>query len=216
MTTTKRKLLTAEDLLELHSKGVKGELIRGVFCEIVSAGIEHGEVAANFSGEIRTFIRPKRLGRVFTSDSGIRLERGPDTVREPDVGFISAERLPLGTRVTGYSEVVPELVIEIVSPSGTVREMYDRACMWLRHGVTLVWVAYPTPARWTSTGRMARQSRFSKMMCWTAPRSCPASPCRCGKSSSRRLAPSGERRPSSIPTDELALRGEFHIAGSAL
>ena len=143
MTTTKRKLLTAEDLLELHSKGVKGELIRGVFCEIVSAGIEHGEVAANFSGEIRTFIRPKRLGRVFTSDSGIRLERGPDTVREPDVGFISAERLPLGTRVTGYSEVVPELVIEIVSPSGTVREMYDRACMWLRHGVTLVWVAYP-------------------------------------------------------------------------
>ena len=30
MTTTKRKLLTAEDLLELHSKGIKGELIRGV------------------------------------------------------------------------------------------------------------------------------------------------------------------------------------------
>ena len=96
MTTTKRKLLTAEDLLELHSKGVKGELIRGVFCETVSTGIEHGEIAANFAGEIRNFIKPQRLGRVFTSDSGIRLERGPDTVREPDVGYISAEKLPLG------------------------------------------------------------------------------------------------------------------------
>ena len=143
MTTTKRKLLTAEDLLELDGKGIKGELIRGVFCETVSTGIEHGEIAANFAGEVRTFIRPQRLGRVFTSDSGIRLERGPDTVREPDVGYISAEKLPLGTRITGYSEVVPDLVVEIVSPSDTVREMYDRACMWLRHGVRLVWVAYP-------------------------------------------------------------------------
>ena len=143
MTTTKRKLLTAEDLLALHSKGVKGELIRGVFCETVSTGIEHGEIATNFAGEMRAFVKPQKLGRVFASDSGIRLERGPDTVREPDVGFISAVRLPLGTRVTGYSEVVPDLVVEIASPSDTVREMYDRAHMWLRHGVILVWVAHP-------------------------------------------------------------------------
>ena len=143
MTTTKRKLLTADDLLVLHSKGVKGELIRGVFCETVSTGIEHGEIAANFAGEIRAFIKPRRLGRVFTSDSGIRLEQAPDTVREPDVGFISADRLPLGTRATGYSEVVPELVVEITSPSNSFREMYDRAHMWLRNGVRMVWVADP-------------------------------------------------------------------------
>ena len=143
MTTTKRKLLTAEDLLELHSKGIKGELIRGVFCETVSTGIEHGEIAGNFIIGLGTYVKPRKLGRVFGSDSGIRLERGPDTVREPDVGFISAGRLPLGTRARGYSEVVPELVVEIVSPSNTAHEMYDRACMWLRHGVTLVWVADP-------------------------------------------------------------------------
>ena len=143
MTTTKRKLLTAEDLLELEGKGIKGELIRGIFCETVSTGIEHGEIAGNFIIGLGTHVKPRKLGRVFGSDSGIRLERGPDTVREPDVGYISAEKLPLGTRITGYSEVVPDLVVEIVSPSDTIREMYDRACMWLRHGVRLVWVAYP-------------------------------------------------------------------------
>ena len=143
MTTTKGKLLTAEDLLELDGKGIKGELIRGVFCETVSTGVEHGEIAGNFIIGLGTHVKPRKLGRVFGSDSGIRLERGPDTVREPDVGYISAEKLPLGTRITGYSEVVPDLVVEIVSPSDTVREMYDRACMWLRHGVRLVWVAYP-------------------------------------------------------------------------
>ena len=143
MTTTKRKLLTAEDLLELHSKGIKGELIRGVFCETVSTGIEHGEIAGNFIIGIGVFVKPQRLGRVFGSDSGIRLERGPDTVREPDVGFISAERLPLGTRVTSYSEVVPELVVEVVSPSDTVRGVNDKARMWISFGVILVWVADP-------------------------------------------------------------------------
>ena len=34
MTTIKRKLLTADDLLELHSKGVKGELIRGFYLKL--------------------------------------------------------------------------------------------------------------------------------------------------------------------------------------
>ena len=143
MATTKKKLLTAEDLLALHSKGIKGELIRGIFCETVSTGLEHGEIAANFSGELRAFVKPRKLGRVFGSDSGIRLERGPDTVREPDVGFISAERLPLGTRIMGYSEVVPDLVVEIASPTDSLRAMFDRAQMWLRYGVILVWVAFP-------------------------------------------------------------------------
>ena len=143
MTSTKRKLLTAEDLLEMHSKGIKGELIRGVFCETVATGIEHGEIAGNFIIGIGTFVKSRRLGRVFGSDSGIRLERGPDTVREPDVGFISAEKIPLGTRVPGYSEVTPDLVIEIKSPSDSVREMNDRAHMWLRHGVGMAVVTYP-------------------------------------------------------------------------
>ena len=96
MTTAKKKLLTADDLLALDSKGVKGELIRGVLCETVSTGIEHGEIAGNFIIGLGIFVKPRKLGRVFGSDSGICLERNPDTVRESDVAFISAERLPLG------------------------------------------------------------------------------------------------------------------------
>ena len=143
MTTAKKKLLTADDLLALNSKGVRGELIRGVLCETVSTGLEHGEIAGNFIYGIAAFVKPRKLGRVFGSDSGIRLERGPDTVREPDVAFISAELLPLDVRVRGYSEVPPELVVEIVSPSDTLRAVNDKARMWLSHGVILVWVADP-------------------------------------------------------------------------
>jgi Uma2 family endonuclease len=64
-------------------------------------------------------------------------------VREPDLLFISAEKLPLGTRVTQYYEVVPDLVVEIASPSDSRREVNDKARMWHSHGVRLIWAAYP-------------------------------------------------------------------------
>ena len=143
MTTTTEKLLTADDLLELYAQGVRGELIRGVLYQTVAAGIEHGEIVINFAAELRTFVRPRRLGRVVGSDAGIRLEQDPDTVREPDIAFISAERLPLEQRVSGYAEVVPDLVVEVSSPSDNTAAIYDKAQMWLRYGVGLVLIIYP-------------------------------------------------------------------------
>ena len=142
-TTTEARLLTAADLLQLDSDGVRGELIRGVLCETMPTGQEHGEIAANLTIALGQFVKPRELGRITTSDAGVWLERDPDTVREPDVGFFSAAKVPPGVRVTGYSEVAPDLVIEISSPSDSRREVHDKARMWLSHGVPLVWVVHP-------------------------------------------------------------------------
>ncbi|MCY3569714.1 MAG: Uma2 family endonuclease [Chloroflexi bacterium] len=143
MTTTEPRLLTAGDLFRLYSEGVRGELIRGVFCEIMSTGELHGKIVANLIGELWVFVKPQRLGTLLASDAGVWLERDPDTVREPDIAFISAERLALDAWNPGYSEVVPDLVIEVASPSDSRRELNDKARMWLSHGVRLVWVIHP-------------------------------------------------------------------------
>ncbi len=143
MTTTETRLLTAGDLLRLYSEGVRGELIRGVLCETMPTGHEHGAIVVNLSTELRNFIKPRRLGWLVASDSGVWLERDPDTVREPDIAFTSAEKVHLDARVTGYAEVAPDLVVEIVSPSDSRREVHDKAQMWLLHGVRMVWVVYP-------------------------------------------------------------------------
>ena len=100
MTTPKTKLLTADDLLRLYSRGVRGELIRGELHETMSTGREHGELVMNLGGLMTVFIRPRRLGRLYGSDSGVLLERDPDTVREPDIGFVSAAKAP--PRRQGY------------------------------------------------------------------------------------------------------------------
>ena len=96
MTTTEQKLLTADDLLRLDSQGVRGELIRGVLCETMPAGQEHGEIAANLTIMLGTFIKPRKLGRITVSDAGVLLERDPDTVREPDIAYFSVEKVPAG------------------------------------------------------------------------------------------------------------------------
>ena len=147
MTTVEigQRLLTADDLLRLHSKGVKGELVRGVLRETRSAGGEHGEVAMALGAALVAHVRPDRLGRIAGSDAGILLERDPDTVREPDVAYFSAETLPLEVKVRGYYEVVPDLVVEIVSPRDRDRphEIAERVAMWQSFGVPLVWAVYP-------------------------------------------------------------------------
>ena len=59
-------------------------------------------------------------------------------MREPDIAFTSVEKLPLDAWNTGYAEVMPDLVVEIASPSDSRREVHDKARMWLSYGVRLV------------------------------------------------------------------------------
>ena len=138
MTTTKPQLLTPDDLMRLHSEGVRGELIMGALHKKASSGLGHGEIVLNLGAPLHQFVRARRLGRVIGSDTGIQLEHNPDTVRDPDVAFISAERMPLDVREQRYAQVVPDLVVEIVSPSDRPVPVFDKSQMWLRHGVRLV------------------------------------------------------------------------------
>ena len=135
--------MTAGDLLRLYSKGVKGELIRGVLHETMAAGVRHGKIAIRLGGRMDVHVEQGRLGHVFGSDSGVLLERNPDTVREPDLAYVSAERLPLDAELDGYCPVPPDLVVEIVSPSDTEQAMDDKATMWLSFGVRMALVINP-------------------------------------------------------------------------
>ena len=151
MTTTETglastRLLTADDLRRLCDEGVRGELVRGVLHETMPTGHRHGKIVANLTFELCSFVKPRGLGTVVASDAGFWLERDPDTVREPDVAFTSAQKIPLDAEIDGYAEAVPDLVVEVVSPSQSRGWARDRAAMWLRHGARLVWVVHPDTA----------------------------------------------------------------------
>ena len=89
------------------------------------------------------YIYPRRLGHLFGTDAGVLLERNPDTVREPDLGYVSAEKLALDANVDGYCPVVPDLVVEVVPFYSTQEAVDDKATVWLDFGVRMALVIDP-------------------------------------------------------------------------
>ncbi len=103
----------------------------GVNFGTIPRGLTHGDYTMNLGSELRSFIRPRRLGRVAGSDLGVLIEHDPNTIREPDVAFISMQKLPLEFQLPGSWEGVPDNVAEIVSPSDSPQDVIDRTRMWI-------------------------------------------------------------------------------------
>jgi Uma2 family endonuclease len=137
-----RALLTADELLHLNLPNKRTELVRGVLIVREPAGYQHGEVAMNLAASIYAFVKPRQLGRVLAAETGFILERGPDTVRAPDVGFVSAAREP-SPRPRGYASFAPDLAVEVLSPDDRPGEVLEKVGDWLNAGTRLVWVVDP-------------------------------------------------------------------------
>lgn len=134
--------MTAEELLRLNVPNKRTELVRGQLRVREPAGYQHGDVAATCLALLHHFVREHRLGRVFAAETGFTLSRDPDTVRAPDVAFISTARLlPRDTR--GFAELAPDLVVEVLSPDDRPGEVLEKAGDWLKAGCRLVWVIDP-------------------------------------------------------------------------
>lgn len=142
MVTT--KLLTADDVIKLaadsddHFELIEGELIR-----MSPATPEHGWLGSRFVQEIGPFARVHNLGEVFDSSTGYFFGHDPETLLEPDVTFIRADRLPPGDAWRSFFEVAPDLVIEIISPSETRAHIQRKIDIYLAAGVRLVWFVRP-------------------------------------------------------------------------
>ncbi len=65
--------------------------------------------------------------------------------RRPDVSFVSFQRWPKGKPVPGTQawEVVPELAVEIISPTNGANEIVGKVEDYFTCGVQRVWVIYP-------------------------------------------------------------------------
>jgi len=138
-TATATRPLTGDDLLRLPDDSRDYELVRGELIEMPLPGGSHGMCQARLGAMLDEFVERHELGRVGIS-SGFYVRRDPDTVRGPDVMFISKEKLDPELEVEGYLEVVPDLVAEIVSPHDMHSELMAKVDEYLAAGVRQVWL----------------------------------------------------------------------------
>ncbi|MFN8526335.1 MAG: Uma2 family endonuclease [Chloroflexota bacterium] len=137
------KLMTADELSRLPSGRARFELVRGELRTMPPGGFEHGDTSSEFDTSLRAYVRAHDLGRVVTNDTGFLLTVDPDTVRAPDVAFVTRERVKAAGRVTGYWAGAPDLVVEVISPNDLYTEVDEKVAEWLEHGARLVFVVNP-------------------------------------------------------------------------
>ena len=130
-------LMTAEEFLAKPADGKKYELVRGRLEKVCIPGGPHGEVQANIIVSLRAWAGAEQVGRV-SGETGVVVERGPDTVRGPDTAFHSYERWPRGTPRGGFVENPPELAVEIRSPGDRRTRLLRKVVEYLDAGVVAV------------------------------------------------------------------------------
>jgi Uma2 family endonuclease len=142
--STQVQLMTADELLAMPDDGFSYELIKGELIKVSPPpGHEHGLVTMNIAGPLYEYVKNKNLGKVYAAETGFLLEQNPDTVRAADVAFIRSERIEKAGPIKGYWVGAPDLAVEVVSPSDTVRRIEGKVAQWLEAGTCMVWVVSP-------------------------------------------------------------------------
>jgi Uma2 family endonuclease len=107
-------------------------------------GVRHGRVCLRIGQVVQNFLDENDLGRAMSNDSGVITERGPDTVRGADVSYYSYARLPKDRPLPrAYSDSVPDLVFEVLSPSDAWSRALTKVAEYLNAGVSVVCVVDP-------------------------------------------------------------------------
>jgi Uma2 family endonuclease len=133
---------TEQDVVEIEAHEDRlCELVEGVLVE-KPMGFQESLLAGIILTLLNNFVMPRKLGLV-TGEAGM-MRLFPNLVRIPDVAFISYQRLP-GGRVPRepIPAVVPDLVVEVLSKSNTVREMQRKRQEYFQAGVRLLWEVNP-------------------------------------------------------------------------
>jgi len=117
------------------------ELIDGELFEMSPPGVLHGRLAIRLGRFLDVFAEEHQLG-IVTVETGHHPPGDRSTLLAPDVAFTRRERVPQPIPEK-YMPLMPDLAVEIVSPSDSIRQVRKKAALYLRHGTQRVWIVMP-------------------------------------------------------------------------
>lgn len=135
-------LLTAEAFLAT-GREPRSELVQGRIVEMTPPGFRHGSICSRLIRKLGRYLDDHDIGHLVSNDAGIITQRGPDTVRGPDVALFLYERLAKEDEPVGYPSVSPNLVFEVMSPTDRMSDVMEKVAEYLRSDVTVVCLVDP-------------------------------------------------------------------------
>src|SRR4051812_30152500 len=120
------------------------EIVGGQVIEVPGMSAYASVIARRLLIAIEATARPAQLGAAMIETMFI-LDPVRNLRRRPDLAFVSAERWPLdrGLPTEGDFDVVPDLVIEVVSPNDLGGQIAKKTREYFRYNVRQVWIVQP-------------------------------------------------------------------------
>ena len=117
------------------------ELIEGEIIRMAPTFEDHGYLAGVIFHYFLVFDPRRELG-IPSVDTGYYSLDDRSTVLAPDVAFRRTIR-PGESPQHKFVPVMPDLAVEIKSPSNSLAELRRKAAIYLNHGSQLVWIILP-------------------------------------------------------------------------
>jgi Uma2 family endonuclease len=134
--------LTFEEFQKLPEReGAIYELDEGELLMEPSPAIRHNLVRQRIALKLMQFVESNHLGIVL-EEMDFRLS--PDTVRNPDVAFVSSYHVGKLDLDRSPADGAPVLAVEVISPSNTAQDMAKKTRQYLQAGSRCVWIVYPS------------------------------------------------------------------------
>jgi Uma2 family endonuclease len=139
MSLVLEKKMTVAEFLEIDfEEGYFYELINGIIVKRASPNAEHQRISRHLSRMMDNFIFNNKLGEFFTAPLDVYLT--DNDLTQPDLIFVSKEKAHI---VKGFIKGVPDLLVEILSPSTAKTDKGDKRKLYQRCGVTEYWIIDP-------------------------------------------------------------------------
>jgi Uma2 family endonuclease len=164
--STTLQTFTADELFQMPKDGFRYELVKGELRKMSPAGSEHGAIIINITVLLGQHVKSNKLGVCFGAETGFKIATDPDTVRTPDLAFISRERIPESGIPKKFWPGAPDLAVEVLSPGDSYEEVDEKVEDWLMAGTRAVWIVNPRKRSVTvyrSTSDMKRLSESDEL-----------------------------------------------------
>jgi Uma2 family endonuclease len=145
--STKAQILTFEAYLALPEMKQRYEIVDGVLIMPPAPTPAHQWFLQRIFLRLHNFVEARHLGVVLFAPVDLLIQREPLRTHQPDILYLSAER----TGVRGLSElqglqffeIPPDLVVEVLSPSNTRRDLEGKLEDYRKVGVLECWLVSP-------------------------------------------------------------------------
>jgi len=141
------KGLTYEAYLELPELKQRYEIVDGELLMPPAPTPDHQWIAQEIFVRLRSFVDERDMGVVLMAPVDLLIRREPLRTRQPDILYLSAERTGIRGRAElrglQFLEIPPDLVVEVLSPRNSRRDIQSKLEDYRRIGVEECWLVSP-------------------------------------------------------------------------